>query len=630
MRSLPLILSWLLVSTAALAQSTVVVNTPLVSEKIPVNGKTSDSSRSQQLVFDRDSTMIAARAHQEKMLDSLRKELIGNRAKVQKDIQNLIALNDTTNGKINLLFKAIDSITVTLTKLTRKAVSDSIQAKKSNCLDYLISGSKMESGGYQFTISDTAAHSQVQFNLAEVSKSAFADKFNRSIAELMKYTHKESLCDSATLNISRDEWYQVFLEASANFNDQEPLAGTLKIIEKRRLNIYTGTSLLKAKSLTTVINKLRLDRIHIQFQDGNIENIAVYGTDTISNRILKFENRFAIPFSSKRDYANLSEYTLAEKNYYERQFAIKIGDLLKYHPALRLYTRDYSPKNQVIDTAFTPTLSGIELKKENTRKILQAKVFTDLLGISPEKPNGLIQTEVSKRILINSFRHGVDGSANYGLFNFVTPTLQISKIEDKLKRLELLHSDPVQDLKSVTITDIISYQNYKLGATLNLSLLDLPTYKSTFYANTAFYYGRTAVRDSLGAWNATGSFSKTGVTRDFGVNNLQWESELIWQLQPEERYGIEFTYRVGKYQLLSDEFRVVRDKKDIQSLTNGASLTRNAQWYNNFELFAFIKPFGNENKLFFRYRMTNNVSNLKNNFNQTQIGYTFYLSKSNN
>jgi len=80
-------------------------------------------------------------------------------------------------------------------------------------------------------------------------------------------------------------------------------------------------------------------------------------------------------------------------------------------------------------------VTTVNLEKEQTSKILEMKVFSDLKGIDIP-PNGLVQLEFSKKInMWSNRRPGWSSNFNYGWFNYITPYFSMNKIEDKNKRL---------------------------------------------------------------------------------------------------------------------------------------------------------------------------------------------------
>jgi hypothetical protein len=85
---------------------------------------------------------------------------------------------------------------------------------------------------------------------------------------------------------------------------------------------------------------------------------------------------------------------------------IKLSDLLIYDIVLENEKEDYSPANKVISLA--PHNPIIELRKEKRSKILDISAYTDFVGLDQQQPNGLIQFEVKRRIIINS-RHRLSG-----------------------------------------------------------------------------------------------------------------------------------------------------------------------------------------------------------------------------
>lgn len=461
---------------------------------------------------------------------------------------------------------------------------------------------------------------------------------------------------------------EIFIDIVAFFISQndEPEAGKIKV--KSQINAYLTTS--KADDIITgrvktVFNSydptktqinsisLKVENIQLEFEEGFLNNIVV--ETSYNNKKLFFTNPVSIGFASKRNYANFASYELKLINVVElfggevpAPVTIKLGELIEYYNfSLRPLTRDYSPKNGVL--TILPSDQPISLKKEETQKLFEAHVFSDFLGFNQENPNGLIQTEVSKRINTNTYRYWCYKNPTWflpktmkfvlgegaGIFQYVRPFVSLSKFEENNKRLIVSrHIDKQTNTltKYLTALEVLRYQNFSAGLDANLFYFENMPGKFNITANAGIHFGRTALRDSIMSFSETKKqFMNTGTIKDFGVNTLQIHPELKIQWYPDERFGVSLSRRWNFTTILGSnpDIDKIGQYKSANQGVNFNELGKNGTWLNSWTIEAFVNPDkAAQNKLFFRYRLTGVAGNQKLNFQQAQVGYSFYLLKS--
>ncbi|MBN9382020.1 MAG: hypothetical protein J0H74_14730 [Chitinophagaceae bacterium] len=390
--------------------------------------------------------------------------------------------------------------------------------------------------------------------------------------------------------------------------------------------------------------------IQIQFQDGFIENIKVLGKMDGDTRLLKFENSYPIAFSTRRDFRKLYSKDIYERTIYAtpsvkrthniRECSMNLGDLLFYDQQLALNSKDYSPANQVCDTLLTDTVTSINLLKEQTSKILELKVFSDLKGIDNDNPNGLVQLELSKKLNFWNNRSEWLRLFNIGFFNYLTPYFTMNKIENNNKRLTVSYQGSQQrdTLKPNTFASTVNlyqYQSFGIGANLTCVTIDIPGWKSTLNLNMGGFFGRTLLQDTARIPDKDSSTFKSAPdnnVRQFGVNSFQFSPEICWQIFPDKRYGVTISQRFIHYDLLSSEIKQVRDsisyKQYLNSLKGDRSKIdgyRAKNWLGSAEIYAFFKP-SEFNQIFFRYRLNWYLDDARLNFHQIQVGISTYLT----
>lgn len=367
---------------------------------------------------------------------------------------------------------------------------------------------------------------------------------------LSKITNFEAL-DSLTKSLVRifDETLMRTPELSENRN-------TISRLQKECVDL-TDSFILSVEQ--KVVFRFKILKAQIEFNEGFIENIAIDGyilddldktklillkkeielgnenyfeTITAKKRI-KFENAFPIGFSRKKDYELLNKIkikSLSDVN--DEQYSMDLGDLIKmYMQKHEVGRRDFSPANQIID--YDPKVNGTEpipLLKEETSKLFEARVYSDFVGLEGKAANGLIQTEIAKRLNINTNRLNINLNIkstnilplirNLGLGGWIEPTITLSKIEQTNKYLtlsEFAQKDTLGRNRYYASTlDIRQHEAFSVGTRVNLGYGDFSKLKSTFSLNGGIYYGRTPIQTS-----------SIDTTIGRGINTLTYLAEVV-------------------------------------------------------------------------------------------------------
>ena len=407
------------------------------------------------------------------------------------------------------------------------------------------------------------------------------------------------------------------------------------------------------------IHKFTIHRLQVQFQDGFIENIQIFGKMEGDDHLLQFSNFYPIRFSTKSDFSKIIKVKLYEKTVYSHlDLFLQLGEVITYAPNFALDTKDYSPENQVwpesISDNITDNVTNINLFKEQTSKILEAKIFTDLKGIDGENPNGLVQLELTKKINLLSFRFPVLGrkTNNMGLINYVTPVFGMNKIESNQKRLTLSRFDTIsaiadtnRPLLYTSSINLLRHQIYHVGLDLTAITLDFTTLKSVINFGWGLYFGRSALRDTIRDKSIQPNgrplfvHASTNNIIDININTFQSGPFISWQIYPNKKYGFGVTQRLFSFKALSNEFVQVRDSAQYVNYITGSgksdtsrsfkdSYSYSSGWKKSIgsaEIFAFFRPSTNT-KIFFRYRLNWDWHNSKENFHQMQIGLATTLT----
>ncbi|MBC7947031.1 MAG: hypothetical protein H7Y42_04065 [Chitinophagaceae bacterium] len=467
----------------------------------------------------------------------------------------------------------------------------------------------------------------VTFNLNTDNDSgkANADKSKTSRARFMKEDGDEQ--------VKIPEKRSGSLVASIAPEESLPMANTSAAIGPTKKKVTTFT----------------VHHIQIQFQDGFIENIKIRGKVPESGKLLKFENNYPIPFSTRRDYRRLYETNLMERTIYEHNtkndqnvdFAtMRLGELIDFDQNLDLDSKDYSPVNHVLDLEIKDAETVINLQKERTSKILELKVFTDLKGIEDDNPNGLVQIELSKKMNFWNTRVPVFRNLfNIGVLNYFTPSFTLSKIEKNNKRLPVQYigsqePDAERPNHYASTLQLLQYQMFRVGADISFLTIDIPGVKSIITVKSGLYFGRTLTVDTMRSKVDSMTFNPIpdNNIRESGVNSFQFIPEACLQIFPDKRYSVVLSYKLNRFDLRSSELTQVNDTldyvrfiKNLDGDRSGISNYRAKKWIGTAEVFAFYRPSA-YNQLFFRYRLNYDLQVTKTNFHQIQLGFATYLT----
>lgn len=528
--------------------------------------------------------------------------------------------------------------------------------------------------------------SGVEIVSTEINPFTF-DQFSNQLSPALKTA--ASLLPAAVDNEIESTVQNLFYDTVARLMSSEdtdgPVAGNLTIKPSVESFKYDPSSIRKfkwGKGLPAKQSKLEVQQVQMEVLEGFIENVSVITKETGgSGAVRVFSNEFGIGFASKNNMGNLHSYFLVEKDKpNDSKAMINLGELLDFNVQHEPGRRDYSPN----DNAYVFSLSGKELTtplyKSPTKRLIEARVFSDFIGLNQENPNGLIQTEISKRINTNTNRGLILPRKNVlfdamrfvlgqggGLLQYVIPTITLSKLEENNRSL-IVHRErdvvtytpltlkkPILDVDGnqlglkdttlqqpvitgkpyVTAMELLRNQNFSAGLDFNMLYSENVGGKFNFYLDGGFKFGRTSIKDSLHKIekyeNIYGAeelkIVKSGFVNNFGVSTLQMYPHLKMQWLPDERFGVTLSRKWTYFKMWNGEIengKLLQGNYNFATDSGEEAPAKKYTWINTWELFAFLKLTEN-GKLFFRYRINYEAGHRSYNFNQAQVGYSFYI-----
>jgi len=355
---------------------------------------------------------------------------------------------------------------------------------------------------------------------------------------------------------------------------------------------------------------------------GSVKNkIKIDKVETKSNKYLKLtsltSNYLSKFFDSTLEEINNSfekiTRTLNDKKIDLDNVYFILSDLIDYVDVLETNKEDYSPVNSVVNLNKNNPVQ--ELRKEKRSRIITVKTFTDFVGINDDQPNGLIQIEASRKFNLRTKRNGLK-SVYAGLFTYIEPKLIFSKIEKNNRYLPFSSSDldqfELSNNKKVfnsNAINILKYQNSAFDVDLNFFKINFPNMKSNFQVNMSSGMLRTGVSDTI---SVIGSLAKRAeVANNKILNTFRWGITVLYELKPDNRYGLTLGYDIRRYSLLSRDYNLDLSENNVV----------NSIWAD-----AYLKT-NDENMLFFRYKVSFVSPASKENFVQIQLGYLLDLFK---
>jgi hypothetical protein len=373
--------------------------------------------------------------------------------------------------------------------------------------------------------------------------------------------------------------------------------------------------------------------ISVQFERGFLEKVNIV-LNNDKHQALLFENYYAIGFTSPFNFRNLNQTRLflrIDRNAERANNYIYLGDVISnYFNELDNYTRDYSPADTTvkhIDPRKTPL---VNLHRSRRVDLLDAKIYTDLLGLADKNPNGILQTEITKRANIFTYRFLSKFKTNYGFLNYIDFEGSISKFEQKQRYLMLRNenmfvNNQITSPSYATMIDFMRYQTMGVGATANICVFDVPEGKYTFTLDLGARYNRIPVADSLRKF-VNGNYSSTVNTDLPAAGMITWFPKLKFELFAERRYGFHLAWTRNYSNLFTNnQYKYIKsyEKSDLSSLSIDpvSKVTHTIEFYARFE----PNPSDASSKLFFRTRFNFQKGDVNTFFTQIQVGYAYNL-----
>lgn len=500
----------------------------------------------------------------------------------------------------------------------------------------------------EFKSPKTDSVTNQEFNIQVYSAKEAKDKFNTYTISI--HSKIENI-ESSKTELKKLEEENLKLDSMIGIQ-KDQLSRSKWQYKKQTDSINSSLKQTISKMWDESSRRLSVESIQLEINRGFIENLIVTGvsylqvsqiqSDFLKENLdslttgprLKLINDYPLGISSKLDIERLKNIRLHSRYENENHFELRIGDVItNIEEILALDRRDYSPKDDGYYIQIGQTPVSHRFYKNPTREILEARIYTDALGLNEENPNGLIQIEVAKEIplvtsryqkaqIIGLTRWFFNKKANVGFLNYLRPDFTFSKIEQNNRYLPI-YQFPNKDTLSFTTSafELKQYESYSIGMDLNLLYYDLPYAKSTFLINGGFRFGRTYLTSD------PDDPSLSILPKNF-TNTLQPSFDFTWRVNGDERFGLETTYSL--LFLYSDE-AFFEQKSELHRLDLDTDISKagKSAMLNRVTIQAYLNlNEERQSRVFMRYRVNTEFGAWKLNFSQLQFGITtFILSK---
>jgi len=385
------------------------------------------------------------------------------------------------------------------------------------------------------------------------------------------------------------------------------------IIDQQKVGVIDGDFASKAGTFT-------LDSLQIEVEDGNVVNVKAHGyfrsDQGAVEKFALFESFAPIGVSTNQDLNLWHLQKLYIQNRMDgddHEEFISLGQLAQYIPSLSAKSSDFSPADGVYTFHSNDTRAKRILYKVATSRILQARIFTDIVGVDQDRPNGLLQLEINRKFILTN-RAWIRGrSLHLFLLKYIDPTIALTKIEEQNKYLYLPTRRVDGLIPRVSTIDLVKFTNFSSGFNLNIASAYFPQLKFVFDLDATLRLNRVATRDSV--FNRGAFSTVTEKPYSVGVYGLGFRTTV----RPDSRYGGSFGIGWVRYSLIDgaiEQSPVVRGT----GRSFAEKFTHQDVLRYDMTLWARIAEHG---ELFFRPQFTYLRRHSSQNFFQAQIGYQF-------
>lgn len=436
--------------------------------------------------------------------------------------------------------------------------------------------------------------------------------------------------------------------------------------------IKTGDTTINFDSMAIRIDDGFLERLTLHPIKKDIETFSLNNHTTIKKHYdlrnttdaIDILNMY-IPLESRRAYIKIRERKRTSKTdstykipgyadykskdnpryYYYSPYFVRLGDVLQYNanpdslPDVLRHLRN-------INLTFRSNQSTrIRLKDKDFNSFSQLNIFTDLIGFSEDKPNGLIQAEGKFETGIFSqpvWNNNYYSKVKLKLLPSAYASFTISKVENKLRyyivpkdsvilynEVSKKFDDTTNRRRAIRNTDIIQYANLLLNARFNLISIESDFVHIKFYLEGGII--RTAVNDTT---NGTDNLGNAIVKDSKSIlNSLKTSWGITIKLKSTSKLGVDFGIEWQRTSLnnnlltqVSTRYNRIKRQEELQeSIYRGFPNFQPQIIIPNVNIYYYLdKDF--KNRLYIRGKYFKELRSRSDNLFFVQFGYSTDLN----
>ncbi len=400
-------------------------------------------------------------------------------------------------------------------------------------------------------------------------------------------------------------------------------------------NLYVGENGFES-DWESKDNQLIVKSAKIKIENGTVNEMVVTVED-LEGKQHVYISLLPIPISTAKNLMNhLGRSTLVrlgdpsdDKNF------IFTNDILQIIPIPIVNTGNISPKDQVISFDANETTWSMPVYKDDVSNVIDARLYSDVLGLKDGVGNGVFQVEVRKKILLTSV-HLFPKSKNFKYhkatesfkfysswlyaLHYIEPVISWNKLEGTDRVFELpaesIFSRYNKPFALMSNIDMMNYASFSGG--VNLNLIDI-----------MYPYGNFELI-------ATAGFRQTPVTNDLstaGINNIEIDKlnsyylgpYFVATISPESAFEGEFMLGVEYLKGLSNKYTTLPELDLLSAMDiNNPDPVSESSWILRFSVTNSIRFTGNST-VFVRGRFNFDVQDTKANYYEIQVGSSFNI-----
>jgi hypothetical protein len=478
-----------------------------------------------------------------------------------------------------------------------------------------------------------------------------ADSSNiQNLFRLVGYTKEQMKIDSTIIEDSLSLLNVKVSDLNANNNLTPKYADSLKVLSKQITDLRDDLSLFQFVSgkrnrnyylvgfafvnkNEIVVNngfakamKMTLsDSIELRYRFGGTKvSLAKFGMNKIHDYNFSLDLRSVSAYQRSIEGKYLNKYIrIWSYSNNALKFLTKLSDLFEYNPPEDpdITEMFVSRTQRIIFNVKNPTVTKVRETDINT--VIKLNLFTDLVGIQEDQPNGLVQAEGT--FTTHLFGWGTQQKYrinNLYLFDHLEANLKFSKIENKLRYLDAGIIKGGDKVTFIPNYQLLQYSNLESG--IKVSAFKFDSYKREFNLYGSLGVVRTGIRDTL--FISSGS-DTTKVPRTFNVLSFKRSIQAHLKIKATSYMGVD----------VSNEFIWLR-LLDTDVKQSGGNYSRELNVFKEFrpkqniiinpQFQVYYMPNKDESqRLYLRGAFFHDIGTKSNNYLTIQIGLSSDINK---